>query len=64
ALNYNLGGVLDREGKPRPRQLWSYSSIGPLFAWFVAQERLTANTFDLFGHSAGGQFAHRFSAIA
>jgi pimeloyl-ACP methyl ester carboxylesterase len=64
ALNYNLGGVLDANGGPRPTALWSFSAIAPIFEWFVEQERLSTAKFDLFGHSAGGQFAHRFAAFA
>lgn len=64
ALNYNLGGVLDGQGNSRPRELWSFSAIAPMFDWLVSQEQLTTPTFDLFGHSAGAQFAHRFTAFA
>lgn len=64
ALNYNLGGVFDRAGNPKPRAVWSFSAIAPIFDWFVGQEQLTTSRFDLFGHSAGAQFAHRFAAFA
>lgn len=64
ALNYNLGGVLDRNGQPRPVELWSYSAIASMFDWLVAEEELVTPEFDLFGHSAGAQFAHRFRAFA
>ena len=64
ALNYNLGGVLDAQGRARPVSLWSFSAIGPIFEWFCQEEALTTRSFDLFGHSAGAQFAHRFRAFA
>jgi hypothetical protein len=64
AINYNLGGVLDAAGQPRPASVWSYSAIAPIFDWFRAQEQLETDVFDLFGHSAGAQFAHRFRAFA
>jgi poly(3-hydroxybutyrate) depolymerase len=58
--NYNFGAVFDQDGALRPRALWSYSAIEGIFDAVVAREKLTAQRYVLFGHSAGAQFVHRF----
>jgi poly(3-hydroxybutyrate) depolymerase len=57
---YNLGYREDENGNPRPRELWSYSAIEPLFD--DARRRFGMNTsrYALYGHSAGAQFVHRY----
>lgn len=57
---YNFGNVLTRDGKPRPRPEWSYSAIDAIFSRVAAAEKLNAEKYILFGHSAGAQFVHRF----
>ena len=57
---YNLGHIHDSEGKPRPRALWSYSALEPLFDDARRRFRMTTNRYSLYGHSAGSQFVHRF----
>lgn len=58
--NYNFGAVFDEQGKLRPRDQWSYSAIDVIFDRVVAREKLTAQSYVLFGHSAGAQFVHRY----
>lgn len=60
AEGYNLGNVFDRAGAPIARPLWSYSAIEAIFDDVVAREQLSATRYFLYGHSAGGQFVHRF----
>ncbi len=62
---YNLGNVYTDGDNPspnslNPENLWTFSIIEPLFD--EAKELLgsTQSTYRIFGHSAGGQFAHRF----
>lgn len=43
-----------------PEELWAYSAIEPIFDYFVAQSGSEATEYDIQGHSAGGQFTHRF----
>lgn len=60
SLGFNHGALLDDNGTPNPRERWSYSVIEPVFDALVAREGLTSARYNLFGHSAGAQFVHRF----
>jgi hypothetical protein len=57
---YNLGGVVDDAGDPVARSAWTFSYIEPLVEQARARSGVRARTFDLFGHSAGAQFVHRY----
>jgi hypothetical protein len=57
---YNLGGVVDESGEPVPRSDWTFSYIEPLVAQVRARNGVEERAFDLFGHSAGAQFVHRY----
>lgn len=57
---FNHGGFADDQGRPLPRDRWSYSTIEPVFDAIVEREGLTTGRYILFGHSAGAQFVHRF----
>lgn len=63
ANGYNFGGVFGEDGKERPRELWSYSAIEPIFDAVREVEGLSATKYWLFGHSAGAQFVHRFAML-
>lgn len=60
--DYQFGGVaVKRYGSEmRPEEQWTYNIIESLFDHF---KKLTENKnqqYDIWGHSAGGQFVHRF----
>ncbi len=57
---YQFGGVV-RKGKVQPREKWTYSSIEAIFDHFKQITGSTAQKYDMFGFSAGGQFTHRFT---
>jgi len=57
---YIAGGVLDKQGRSRPREDWTFSSIDLLFDATVSRLGLMATGYALVGHSAGAQFVHRF----
>lgn len=57
---YQQGGVI-RKRKVVPRERWTYSSIEPIFDYFKRITGSTAEVYDMWGHSAGGQFTHRFA---
>lgn len=59
-LVYNTGGMIDDSGASRPPDSWLFGYIEALVD--SVHERLgSANSgYDLFGHSAGAQFVHRF----
>lgn len=58
--HYNQGNTRDDQGRPEPRDEWSFSYIEPVFdaARKAAGNRSTH--YSLYGHSAGAQFVHRF----
>lgn len=62
---YNLGNVFMDGDNPSIDTLneeseWAFSVIEPLFDTILSQIDNSSTTYDIFGHSAGGQFAHRF----
>lgn len=59
-LDYNAGGVVSKNGKPRSERFWTYSAIEPLFENFRSRFGSTRERYSLYGHSAGGQFVHTF----
>jgi len=57
---YNLGNMFDRDGNAVPEPLWTFSVIEHLFDHV---REITGNRNEkylIYGHSAGGQFVHRF----
>ncbi|NNL94370.1 MAG: alpha/beta hydrolase [Xanthomonadales bacterium] len=60
--SYNLGNTFDEQGQPRPATQWTYSVIEPLFDAVRETFDLDTAQYDLYGHSAGSQFVHRFLA--
>ncbi len=61
AEHYNNGLVLDG-AKVRPRESWAYAIPLRVFAALKAAGVTRRPKAHLFGHSAGGQFAHRLLA--
>lgn len=58
--SYNLGSLIDDNGHLQPQAEWSFNMIEALFASVVADIHSNATGYELFGHSAGAQFVHRF----
>jgi pimeloyl-ACP methyl ester carboxylesterase len=56
---YNLGNVLSETGV-NPVRRWSFTVVDEIQAVVRRQFGLADESFVLWGHSAGGQFAHRF----
>lgn len=58
---YNLGYVLTGEkGISRPRALWAFSAIEPIFDEIRQRTGTQVKTYSMYGHSAGAQFVHRY----
>jgi Putative esterase len=62
---YNLGNVFIDGDNPSPNTLnpedkWTFSIIEPLFDYVKTQLSNNSNSYQIIGHSAGAQFAHRF----
>ena len=62
--SYNLGNIFDKKGRRNPRAKWSFSAIEPLFDDIVCRVAGNQQGYALYGHSAGGQFVHRYVAFA
>jgi poly(3-hydroxybutyrate) depolymerase len=60
AAAYNLGNVFDDAGKAVPRDKWSFAAIEPLFDRVRELTGTRVQAYDLYGHSAGAQFVHRY----
>ena len=61
SARYNLGHVFDAEtGALRAEEVWTFSAIEPLFDEVVARLGTRHTGYTIYGHSAGGQFVHRF----
>jgi poly(3-hydroxybutyrate) depolymerase len=62
--SYNLGNITSEGGSRNPRPQWSFSAIEPLFDDIVCRVAGNQRGYALYGHSAGGQFVHRYVAFA
>lgn len=63
--SYIIGNVYQNGNFPTPESLndesiWTFSIIEPLFDFIKTKTLSNEQTYDLFGHSGGGQFVHRF----
>lgn len=61
---YNLGNVFVDGDNPTPstlnaEEIWTFSLIEPVFDFFKQTIKSKAGKYDVFGHSAGAQFAQR-----
>lgn len=57
---YNTGYFSEEDGTPRPRELWSFAVIEPLFDEVRRRFGSDDARYTIYGHSAGAQFVHRF----
>jgi pimeloyl-ACP methyl ester carboxylesterase len=57
---YNLGSIFTQDGEPTPEDEWAFSAIEPLFDHVASITDSNQDSYYLYGHSAGSQFAHRF----
>jgi hypothetical protein len=54
-----FGNMIDSAGRLLPKPRWALSAVEHLFDEVRQAESLTTPTYDIVGHSAGGQFVHR-----
>ena len=57
---YQQGYILDDNGNLNPKNKWTFSLIEPVFDLIKTELNYNHNYYDVFGHSGGGQFVHRF----
>ena len=59
--DYQFGGVADpKSGEIRPEEQWTYSIVEPMLEYLRSLIGFKAKTYNIQGHSAGGQFVHRY----
>ena len=56
---YAFGNMVDSAGRLLPKSQWAFSTLEDLFDAVRQAAGLTSPTYDIVGHSAGGQFVHR-----
>jgi archaellin len=56
---YNLGNMFSPSGKPKAKSKWTYTAIEHIFDYVRNTANLKAESYSIYGHSAGAQFVHR-----
>lgn len=62
-LGYNFGNIAsgrEASNTPNPKSKWAFTLIEQMFDFAKKEFKINAGQYDIFGHSAGGQFVHRF----
>ncbi|MDR1273084.1 MAG: hypothetical protein LBK12_00905 [Odoribacteraceae bacterium] len=57
---YITGNVMDADGRLNPRERWTFSIVDAAFEHVRSLTGASATHFNMFGHSAGAQFVHRY----
>ncbi|OEK04287.1 hypothetical protein [Roseivirga misakiensis] len=57
--DYQEGNLFTFFGTKNPKQEWAFTVIENIFDHVKSVNDITNSTYDIFGHSAGGQFVHR-----
>ncbi len=60
AAKYNNGNIITSDGKKVRQKKWTYQIVDDMHDLVAKGFGLSNDYYDLFGHSAGGQFVHRF----
>lgn len=60
--DYQFGGLATKRlgSELRPEEEWTYKIIEHIFDYFKKMSGNQSKTYDIWGHSAGGQFVHRY----
>jgi poly(3-hydroxybutyrate) depolymerase len=62
--HYNQGNMFVRHQKAlKPRAMWGYTAMEKAVAIGAKYAKINGDKFYLYGHSAGGQFVHRYVMI-
>ncbi|WP_185152545.1 hypothetical protein, partial [Fulvivirga aurantia] len=57
--DYQEGNLFTFFGTKNPEEEWAYTVIENIFDHIKSVDGITNKSYDIFGHSAGGQFVHR-----
>ncbi|WMI64108.1 hypothetical protein RBH94_08490 [Aestuariibaculum sp. YM273] len=57
--DYQEGNLFTFFGTKNPKSEWAYTVIENIFDHIKSVNNITNEQYDIFGHSAGGQFVHR-----
>jgi pimeloyl-ACP methyl ester carboxylesterase len=57
--DYQEGNLFTFFGTENPKEEWAYTVIENIFDHIKSISAITNEKYDIFGHSAGGQFVHR-----
>ena len=60
STSYQLGYIRDLNSNFTNEDVWTFSLIEPVFEKIKTNLNYNGNTYNMFGHSAGAQFVHRF----
>lgn len=61
SATFHTGGILDEDGVLQPESRWTLGYVGAAFDLARSMVGGRQTHFDLFGHSAGSQFVHRYA---
>lgn len=61
--DYQEGNLKSYFGRPNPESEWAFTVVENIFDHVNAVNGLSLGGYDLFGHSAGGQFVQRMIAL-
>ena len=59
-IAYQQGNVVDESGGFRPKEEMTYPIVGEVFRYFREHSLSRATKYNIYGHSAGSQFVHRY----
>lgn len=59
-IDYQQGAIMTEDGKVNEKEKVTYNLIGKIFEYFVEKSDSKATKCNIYGHSAGAQFVHRF----
>jgi len=57
--DYQEGNLFTFFGTKNPKREWAYTVVENIFDHIKSVNSITNEQYDIFGHSAGGQFVHR-----
>ena len=60
SYEYQQGNIVDQNNNINNDSIWTFSLIEPVFDIIKSQLNYQLNSYNMYGHSAGAQFVHRY----